>query len=74
MLDFEGIGALDATALDVLSELAEDVGVLGVEVVAIARANHDVLARLGRASLLEPTGPLRVFATINSAVRAYRDR
>jgi MFS superfamily sulfate permease-like transporter len=74
VLDFVGIGALDATALDVLGELAERVAVLGVEVVAIARANHDVLVRLGRAGLLEPTGPLRAFATINSAVRAYRDR
>jgi high affinity sulfate transporter 1 len=74
VLDFEGIGALDATALDVLGELTEHVGVLGVEVVAIARANQDVLARLARAALLEPAGPLRVFATINSAVRAYRDR
>jgi SulP family sulfate permease len=74
VLDFEGIGALDATALDVLAELVRTVRRSGLRVVAVARANEAVLTRLGRAGLLEPAGPLRVFPTINSAVRAYRQQ
>jgi hypothetical protein len=40
----------------------------------LARANDQVLARLDRAGLLDPPGALRVFPTINSAVRGYRDQ
>ena len=74
VIDFEGIGSLDATAIDVLAELLQRLVELGVTVVAAARANEHVLARLERADLLEPAGPLRVFPTINSAVQAYRQR
>lgn len=74
VLDFEGIGALDATALDTLAELLTRLAELDVAVVAVARANNKVLDRLRRAELIEPTGPLRTFPTINSAVRAYRQR
>ncbi|HUP74678.1 MAG TPA: sulfate permease [Acidimicrobiales bacterium] len=74
VLDFEGIGALDATALDALTDLTDRVAELGVEVVAVARANHVVLAQLQRAGLLHPAGTVRTFPTINSAVRAYRHR
>lgn len=72
VLDFEGVGAIDATATDVLGEELQRLPGLGVHVVAIARANDAVLDRLRRAGLVEPDGPLRVFPTINSAVRAYR--
>ena len=71
VLDFEGIGALDATALDTLADLVDDVD---VDVVAVARANDVVLDRLARAGLVEPAGRVRVFPTINGAVRAYRQR
>ena len=74
MFDFEGIGALDATALDGLAELCEHMAALDVEVLAVARANQEVLARLRHASLLEPAGRLRAYPTINGAVRAYRQR
>ena len=74
VLDFEGVGALDATALDVLAEFLHRLADLGVRVVAVARTNEHVLARLERAALVEPAGTLRVFPTINSAVRAYRQR
>jgi high affinity sulfate transporter 1 len=74
VLDFEGIGSLDATALDALSELADRLTELEVKVVAVARANDDVLSRLRHADLVGPSGPLRTFPTINSAVRAYRDQ
>ena len=72
VLDFEGVGALDATALDVLGELVRHLLDGGVRVVGVARTNDLVLTRLERAALVEPAGPLRVFPTINSGVRAYR--
>jgi len=74
VLDFEGVGALDATALDVLVDVAGSAMDAGVQVVGVARANDWVLTRLTRAELLEPAGPLRVFPTINGAVTAYRHR
>lgn len=72
VLDFEGIGSLDASALDALRALVDRVAAAGVEVVGVARANTLVLQRLRRADLLEPDGPLRDLDTINAAVRAYR--
>ncbi len=74
VLDFEGVGAIDATAVDVLAEFLQRVASLGVRVIAVARANEGVLDRLQRGGLTEPAGVLRVFPTINSAVRAYRRR
>jgi SulP family sulfate permease len=74
VLDFEGIGSLDATALDTLTSLVDHLVELRVETVAVARANDVVLTRLRAAELVDPPGPLRSFPTINSAVRAYRGR
>ena len=74
VLDFEGVGALDASALDVLAELVASLPGLGVRIVAVARANDHVLARLERAELVQPSGALQIFPTINSAVRAYRQQ
>jgi high affinity sulfate transporter 1 len=74
VLDFEGIGAVDATGLDTLAALVDRLRALNLVVVAIARANDEVSARLRRAGLLEPSGSIKEFATINSAVRAYRRR
>ncbi|HET6949944.1 MAG TPA: sulfate permease [Acidimicrobiales bacterium] len=74
VLDFEGVGALDASALDALAGLRERVAQLGVAVVGVARANDEVLARLDRAGVVEPAGSVRVFPTINGAVRAFRER
>jgi len=74
VLDFEGIGALDATAMEALADLADRLASLEVAVIAVARANEAVAQRLRRADLLEPQGPVRSFPTINSAVRAYRER
>jgi high affinity sulfate transporter 1 len=74
VLDLEGVGSLDATALDGLAELVEGLAAEGVVQVAVARPNHDVHDRLRRAGLLEPEGVVRSFATINAAVRAFRER
>ena len=74
VLDFEGVGAVDATALEALYDLLQRLPQSGVQVVALARANDVVLDRLQRAGMVEPAGPLQVFPTINGAVRAYRQR
>ncbi len=74
VLDFEGVGALDTTAIDVIEGLIGRLIELEVATVAVARANDRVLARLERARLLRPDGELEVFPTINGAVRAWRQR
>ena len=73
VLDFEGVGEADTTAVDMLIELLDEHGRQG-RVIGIARANERVLRRLDRAGLLAPDGPAVVFATINAAVRAFRQR
>jgi high affinity sulfate transporter 1 len=73
VLDFEGIGAIDATAIEMLEELEAELSKQGM-VVAVARTNSAVLERLERAGLVEPTGKLRVYPTINAAVRAFDER
>lgn len=74
VLDMEGVGSLDATALDGLAELVDGLADAGVRQIAVARPNHNVLARLRRAALLQPEGAVRAFPTINAAVRAFRER
>jgi high affinity sulfate transporter 1 len=74
VIDAEGIGALDASALDMLRELLDRLVARGVAVVAVARANERVLDRLARAGLLEPGGMIGVFPTINAAVRGFEER
>ncbi len=73
VLDMEGVGSIDGTAVASLRGLVDDVGQEGVEVVAVARANPRALDRLGRAGLLHPDGPIVVYATISGAVRAFRE-
>ncbi len=72
VLDFEGVGGLDASALDGLADLMEQLAATGVAEVAVARANEAVGRRLRRAGLLAPEGPLRDYPTINAAVRDFR--
>lgn len=71
VLDCEGIGDIDATAVDLLAELLDDLASREVETVAVARANAHTLETLERAGLLAPRGAVRTFATINAAVGAY---
>jgi MFS superfamily sulfate permease-like transporter len=72
VLDMEGVGSIDATAVAALRGLIDDVRREGVDVIAVARANHLALDRLDRGGLLQPDGPITVFPTINGAVRAFR--
>lgn len=74
VLDFEGVGDVDASAMDGLAELIEELHRRNVETVAIARANPRALDRLEHAGLLAPTGPLTSFPTINAAVEAFKHR
>jgi MFS superfamily sulfate permease-like transporter len=74
VLDFEGVGGLDATAIEGLRDLVDRLADADVTVVAVARANDRVRAGLRTARLLAPDGPLRDFPTINSAVHAFRTR
>ena len=74
VIDCEGIGSIDASAVDALRDLVEHIMDGPTAVVAVARANDHVVARLRRANLLAPEGPLVEHPTINSAVRAFRDR
>jgi high affinity sulfate transporter 1 len=73
VLDFEGVGSVDTTALEALADLATDLADLGVEVVGVARANTKADEHLRRAGLVGPDGPYRAFPTINAAVRAFRE-
>jgi sulfate permease, SulP family len=73
VLDLEGIGTIDTTAVMSLGELVDELRQRGVAVVAVARASHPAHDMLLRARMLEPEGPLREFMTINAAVRAFVD-
>ncbi len=74
VLDFEGVGDIDSTALDGLRELTTKLTRAGL-VVAVARANAPVMALLGRADLVAPGvgATLRPFPTIKAAVMAFED-
>lgn len=71
VIDCEGIGTLDASAVDVLQEVIASLERRHIGTVAVARTNDHVLDRMRRARLTEPGGPIRVFPTINAAVRAF---
>ena len=71
VIDFEGIGSVDATAVEGLLELVDGLHEDGITV-GIARANHDVIGQLRRGGVLGPIGDENLHATINRAVQAFR--
>ena len=73
VLDFEGIGDVDATALDVLAEVVAE-QTAAQRTVSIARANERALKRVRLAGLCAPEGPVHIYPTILSAVRAFEAR
>ena len=73
VLDMEGIGSIDTTAVDHLDTLIDEMEAGGI-VVSLARANTKVLALLTRAGVIDRLGPDRVFPTINAAVHDHRRR
>lgn len=74
ILDCEGIGSVDSTAIDALNDLVTDLQTRSVVAIGVARANGVVLGMLDRADLLAPEGPIDVYPTINAAVHAFRRR
>ena len=74
IFDFDGVGSIDTTAVEMLEELLEELPALGIEVVGIARTNSPTIDRLHRAGLLAPDGPVTTFPTINRAVREFEKR
>ncbi|MDY7106127.1 MAG: SulP family inorganic anion transporter [Actinomycetota bacterium] len=73
VLDFEGVGSIDTTAVDHLEALLDDADEQGLRV-SIARANDDVLELLGRCGLRARLGEENLYPTINAAVAAFRRR
>ncbi len=73
VLDFEGIGSIDTTAVDHLDELFTDMDRRGITL-SVARANEKVTAVLVRSGLTDRLGPDRIFPTINAAVADFRRR
>lgn len=73
VLDFEGIGSIDTTAVDHLTQLVEELQHDGI-VVSLARANRRVLDLLTRSGLVDQLGADRVFPTINAAVDEHHRR
>jgi sulfate permease, SulP family len=69
VLDFEGVGEIDATAIEMLEDLIAEHEQAGL-VIAIARANPRAIERLERSGLCRD----RRFPTINSAVKAFNER
>ena len=72
VIDFEGIGSVDATAVEGLCELVDELHEQGV-IIGTARANEIVVGQLQRGGVIERIGGNNVHATINQAVRAYRE-
>jgi high affinity sulfate transporter 1 len=73
VLDMEGVGSVDTTAVDHLVELVEELEADGI-VVSLARPNHKVIEMLSRAGVIERLGSQHVFPTINAAVADHRRR
>ncbi|MEL6890244.1 MAG: SulP family inorganic anion transporter [Actinomycetota bacterium] len=71
VVDMEGIGSIDTTAVDQLDDMVSDLREAGM-IVGIARANARVVGVLERSGLRERLGDDAVFPTINAAVAAYR--
>ncbi len=73
LLDFEGIGSLDATAADHLTELVDELSDGGMTV-SVARANRDVLEMMERSGVTDAIGREHIHPTINAAVNDHRRR
>ncbi len=73
VLDMEGIGSVDTTAVDHLADLVDELENAGM-IVGLARANQKVLGLLTKAGLINRLGSDRVFPTINAAVNDHRRR
>lgn len=73
VLDMEGIGSIDTTAVDHLTALLDELRAAGM-VVGLARPNARVVEILRRSGVIGREGGPTVFPTINAAVAAHRRR
>lgn len=73
LLDAEAIAQIDLTAVDALDELRADLERRGIEL-TLASVKYELAVDLHRAGLLDKVDPGRVFATLGTAVEAYRRR
>jgi len=73
VLDLEGVGSIDTTAVDQLDVLIDELERDGLTV-SFARPNQKVLELLERAGILDRVGEDHVFPTINAAVSDHRRR
>ena len=71
VLNAEAISEIDLTACDELERLRADLATAGV-VFGLARVKHELYEQLDRAGFIEAVGPDRVYATLPTAVAAYR--
>ncbi len=70
VLDFEGVGSIDTTAVDHLDELIDELAAVDLSL-SIARANPKVIGVLERSGLADRIGPDNLVPTINAAVRRF---
>ncbi|MFN3219409.1 MAG: SulP family inorganic anion transporter [Acidimicrobiales bacterium] len=73
VLDLEGIGSIDTTAVEELIEIVEALHTAGIGV-SLARGNSSVLGVIERSGLAELVGSEHIHPTINAAVAAFRRR
>ena len=71
VLNAEANTEIDFTAADVLEELRDELADRGITL-ALARVKFEVREDLQKAGLIDAIGPEHVFATLPTAVEAYR--
>ncbi|MGI5132795.1 sulfate permease [Pseudonocardia sp. CA-107938] len=71
LLNMEAVVEVDVTAADSLTGLCDELDRRGT-VLALARTKHEVLEDLARAGLIDRIGTEHVFATLPTAVDAFR--
>ncbi len=71
VIDMEGIGSIDTTAIDHFGDLVRELHASGITV-RLARPNHSVGVALRRAGVDDLIGDDHIFPTINAAVAAHR--
>ena len=73
VLNAEANVEVDLTALDAVDSLRQDLNSRGIEF-AMARVTWHLRDALDAAGLLDKIGTDRIFATLPTAVKAYRER
>ena len=71
LLNAEANTEIDFTAADILEELRAELADRGITL-ALARVKFEVRQDLQKAGLVDAIGPEHVFATLPTAVEAYR--